>query len=628
MRKIWTRLVTLALVLVVTISFSACSLFTTNLDQKYSTSVMVVKSAHDDITISRRELYYGYLEWGYQYADYFSSTNDLLEYIATSLLNNKILEKQSIERFGELRPVEEALALKQAYQSLDNTLRTYIYESLNLEEPKEETASDDEENEVDKPYNPSVLVDYENGERVYTMNLSEYKDEDGVGALSLSTYEYYAPTIPGGTAPKNVKQGLSKIVRNLQSVESGFTKLKAPDRDYLMPENEYFQYFTQAERDVLNREIDRMVKSNRTSILIDRINVAYNLGFFSLQYNDAVIAWNDYLQRGENFTAWCNLINGYNLENRQDLPAYFGCGRAMATSRANEAIDLYISRTALAINNHKNFSKSELESTLVSSGLADVYYIPPAIADNLYTVSHILIQYSDEQKTELKNIETKASKDETFNKQNAINTLHANTKSNDVSAYDILNEVDAALRKVDQEDALSENEKLQKKCAIFHDYINKYNSDPGMQNLEQLDDNSKPQYEYLMSGNADNSKMVKEFTDASVELFEAGKKGAISGLVWTEYGAHIIMYTRDVSDFIFTGVPGQNKEEESINLLQQYYEQKLFAPLTSYGKRTLFDTLVDTCCTRNVSTKRANMLKDYKHEHEITMIKSEFKNFI
>ena len=347
-----------------------------------------------------------------------------------------------------------------------------------------------------------------------------------------------------------------------------------------------------------------------------------------MQYKDAVIAWNDYLQRGENFTAWCDLINGYNLENRQDLPAYFGCGRAMATSRANEAIDLYISRTALAINNQKNFSKSELESTLVSSGLADVYYIPPAIADNLYTVSHILIQYSDEQKTELKNIETTASKDETFNKQNAINTLHANTKSNDVSAYDILNEVDAALRKVDQEDALSENEKLQKKCAIFRDYINKYNSDPGMQNLEQLDDNSKPKYEYLMSGNADNSKMVKEFTDASVELFEAGKKGAISGLVWTEYGAHIIMYTRDVSDFIFTGVRGQNKEEESINLLQQYYEQKLFAPLTSYGKRTLFDTLVDTCCTRNVSTKRANMLKDYKHEHEITMIKSEFKNFI
>ena len=66
MRKIWTRLATIVLLLVVTISFSACSLFTTNLDQKYSADIKVA-TAGDELSISRQELYYGYLQWGYQY---------------------------------------------------------------------------------------------------------------------------------------------------------------------------------------------------------------------------------------------------------------------------------------------------------------------------------------------------------------------------------------------------------------------------------------------------------------------------------------------------------------------------------------------------------------------------------
>ena len=69
MRKILTRLATVALILVVMISFSACSLFTTNLDKKYSASIMVATTKNDKLAVSRQDLYYGYLEWGYQYAE-------------------------------------------------------------------------------------------------------------------------------------------------------------------------------------------------------------------------------------------------------------------------------------------------------------------------------------------------------------------------------------------------------------------------------------------------------------------------------------------------------------------------------------------------------------------------------
>ena len=622
MRSIWTKLATLVLVLVVTVSFSACSLFTNNLDKKYSADVKVLTAADSDISISRQELYRGYLEWGYQYASYYSSIDELLEYIATALLNSKILERKSIEQFGELQSVEKALALQLAYKSLNNTIRSYIFEALNVDDTDEDTEKEIEEsdaNSVDQPYNPSILVSYENGERVYMLDLSSYVDKEETGSLSLSDYEYFTPAIPGVASRKNVNQAISKIVRNLQSLETGFTELKAPERDYLSPESEYFAHLSTNERAVLNREIDRMVKSNQTSILTERINTAYNLGFMNLSGDAAVVAWKAYLKRGQNFDAWCDMINGVNTEDvaAEDLPSYFGCGRTVATNIAKNAIEYYIQKVANAINNQKNFPDSELESTIMSSGLADVYYMPSDVANNLFTVSHILVGFTDEQKAEYKRIQSEKSKNPSYDAQNDLNQLYASTNSNGVSAYDVLIELQIALEKTDT---------LQEKYQIFRDYINKYNSDPGMQNLEQLNSSSKPQYEYLMSGTADKNSMVESFTNASIALFDAGIKGDISGLVWSEYGAHIIMYTRDVSEFVFTGVNGL--ESSSIELLKTDYANTLFATLTSYGKRTLFDTLVDTYFNRSYTNYRGYLLKDYKNEHQITIVSSELKNFL
>ena len=619
MRKMWTRLATIVLILVVTISFSACSLFTTDLDKKYSPDVNVATTASDDISISRQELYYGYLQWGYQYASYYSSSKELLEYIATALLNSKILEKKSIEQFGDLREAEEALALKQAYQSLDSTLRSYIYEAAGLDDDTDDDSTEEETTEVDEAYSPSILVSEENGERVFTMDLSSYEDTEGTGTLSLKEYEYYTPTMPSGGSQKNMKQAISKVVRNLQSLESGFTELKTPARDYLMPENEYFQYLSKSERAVLNREIDRMVKSNKTSILTDRLNTAYNLGFTTLNGEAAKTAWDAYLSRGLNFTVWCDMVNGINTNNveKAKLPAYFGCGRTVATNIADEAIQYYIEKTANAINDQKNFPDSSFESNLMSSGLADVYYVPSDVANNLFTVSHILVGFTDDQKSEYTRIQTEEAQNPSYDATSDLNKLYAATMSNGVSAYDVLIEVETALNKADT---------LQEKYKVFREFINKYNSDPGMQNLEQLNSSSKPQYEYLMSGTADNNSMVEEFTAASIELFDAGIKGEISGLVWTEYGAHIIMYTRDVSDFIYTGVAGM--EDSSIELLKTNYADTLFASLTAYGTRTLFDTLVDAYFTRNYSNYRTYLLNDYKNEHQVTIVTSEFKKFL
>ncbi len=617
MRKILSRLATIALILVVMLSFSACSLFAVDLDKKYSPDTMVATAANDDLAVSRQELYYGYLEWGYQYASQMSQ-NDLLEYITSALLNNKILEKKSREQFGDLRDAETALALKQAYESLDRTIRSYVYEALDMDDTEDNTDDSNGDTAVDQPYNPSILVDEENGTRIYTMDLSSYADTDGLGTLALADYEYYVPAIPGVASQKNAKQAISKMIRNLQTFESGFTKLKAPERDYLMPDHEYFKFLSNDEKAVLNREIDRMVRSNKTSIMANRLNTAYNLGFTTLSGADAVQAWDDYLNRGQDFTAWADKINGYaHGADLETMPAYFGCGRAVATNIADNAIKYYIEKTANAINSQKNFPDTDMESTLMSSGLADVYYVPNDIANNLFTVSHILIGFTDEQKTEYKRITAEAERNSAYNEQNELNDLYRQTTSNGVSADNVLIEVQTALNKAGS---------LTEKYKIFRELINKYNSDPGMQNLDQLNSSTqKPQYEYLMSGTPENNNMVEAFTNASVELFDNGVKGAISGLVWTEYGAHIIMYTRDIADFIYTGVSGM--ENSLIEYLKINYADTLFATLTSYGNRTCFDTLVDSYFTRSYSNYRYFILNDYKNEHQITIVNSEFKDF-
>ena len=257
MRKILTRLATMVLILVVMISFSACSLFAVNLDKKYSASIMVATAENSSVSVSRQELYYAYMEWGYQYAQQMEE-KDLLEAITTNLLNSKILEQQSIELYGELYPSEIALAHKQAFQTLNNTLRKYIYEALDLEEPTEET-NDSNESKVDEPYNPSILVSWENGQRVFTMDLSAYEDSENEGMLDLNDYKLFALTIPGVAKQSTVKQAISKIVRNLQTLENGFTELKAPEEDYL-PEDDEKQQFIQIQTSFIYRNLIKKLK--------------------------------------------------------------------------------------------------------------------------------------------------------------------------------------------------------------------------------------------------------------------------------------------------------------------------------------------------------------------------------
>ncbi len=624
MRKHVAKFFAVALLFVVMLSFTACSLFTDDLDYRYSADIMVASAANTNISVSRKELYDVYREWGYQYANQMAET-ELLEYLTEYVLNNKILRQISQEKYGALRDSELALARKNAYATLDSVWRQYVYEILGQDDPAsaEDTATDDAVTYT--PYTKSILVERnvvttvppeQEGtdpvmvkRDVYTLNLDAYRDDAEV--LRANDYSVYTPNVAGVANDKVAKQALAKIVRNLQNLENGFTKLTKPTTNYLDLTNKYLAALSSAERDTLNRELARIIENNCLSIMASRISTAYNLGLINLTGENAVQAWDAYLQRGNDFDAWARKIN-YGIT--ADDPDYNAAtdawaldnavGQSVATKRANDATAYYLDQVRDAMNQYTYQGDDDLESTILNGKLESLYYAPHDVAENLFTVSHILIGFTDEQKASYTKITTEGTKNPSYLTQNKLNELYAATTSNGKTAYQIYAEVKSTLMNINN---------LNDRYTTFRDFIYQYNTDPGMQN---------PTCEYVMSVNSDKNIMVPEFTAASIALKEntdgRGGKGAISGLVWTEHGAHIIMYTRDLAELVWTG---------DATMLDSYYADTLFATMTAYGNQTRFDTMAEKF-TRSYSNYQAHLLADFKSEHTITITQSEFKNFL
>lgn len=603
MRKFWAKFFSFALIMIVMVSFTACSLFTENLDKKYSASVMVAWAGDkdSDISVSKKELYNAYLQWGYQYANQMA-TEDLLNALTESILNDKIMKKLSLEKFGDLYDGEKALALKNAYQAIDDTLRQYVYDALDLDDPEASTNSTTDDKVTYTPYTKSIFVEQCNDDEnradpytAFTLNLESYADT--AGNLRSADYQKYTPNVPGVATDKVAKQALSKIVRTLQNMENGFEKLANSD-EYLNLDSKLLAGLSKTEQYVLNREIARLVDNNQTSILVSRMSVAYNLGL------ETAAEWQAYLNRGssvETWEAWQKSINTdvvFDADGKTVVTPK-GKGRSIAENRAKEVIKDYQDKVKNAILSYQLSASSDYESTVMGGSLDSIYYIPQAVANNLFTVSHILIGFTDEQKALYNTIMEEAKNDENYNPEEALNDLYAQTTSNGKNVYDIYNEVKSTLNGTNN---------LQEKYDLFRDFIYQYNTDPGMQN---------PTYEYLMSVNKDKNGMIESFTDASIALKEDGVKGAISGIVWGEYGAHIIMYTRDVAEFVWTG---------EATTLDRDYGKTLFASLTAYGNQTKFDVLAESH-TRNYSNYEATLLREFKSANQITINKDYFKNF-
>ena len=238
-----------------------------------------------------------------------------------------------------------------------------------------------------------------------------------------------------------------------------------------------------------------------------------------------------------------------NLEENEYISQYedvikFNDGYSTIT--VSQILEKY--KAMISMSNFKYSNDLEAFNTDMLGSFKDVNYY---VNDNYFYVAHILIKFNDEQQAEYDSLDTnsdsgkgsltsneyyKARKEQIYNglKATVTNIETGEVEAEDsVPVADVLQEIQTALDSANTNEAKDE---------AFRKLMYKYNEDGGIMNAD---------YPYIIGKN--DSKMVESFTEASRELNEAGEYGAISGLVKSEYGIHIIYYMGKCTNlFTFT----------------------------------------------------------------------------
>jgi hypothetical protein len=523
-------------------------------------------------------------------------------------------------------------------------------------------------------------------------------------------------------------EALSRLVRVLGNNERGIRNVGTAEAVLVEPSD----HLELKERAMIGRELGRMIEDISKTVLLRRHQDVFELGLAShvVTFKGRQVSLFDRTRRmssDANSADFHRMVFETEAEYRQAILTA-ASNNPTNTGRANrlsgQARNFYRSQVLMQYSRfvREVDTVASLTEKVVDS-LDGIYWLPTEVAQNHFTVSHILIQYNDRQKEEFEEIKAEFAQGGYVNintYQNRMNDLAAklSTRARDVdgqeygearTALQIRDEIEIALGASDKRVVPVGNgsggwmggaeilvpgaggKSEQDRVNIFRDFIYKYNQDPGMSNAE---------FEYVMGikpkrdagGNIipgvfnENSKMVPEFTNAANELFgyvrmpvmsggrpvlddkkepvydwvkregrglnvnylfEARKSSMSYDLVMSDFGAHIVMYTRDLTDFIYhhgTKLDFWSVETDLNSMLDNLEPDALnymFAPLNGYGEqfgrylmrkndngdivpavvvnapsKTWFDVCVDRMTKPDFDRTRASMSRNFKAEED------------
>ena len=516
---------------------------------------------------------------------------------------------------------EQGEAIKSVVDAMDANLKTLVdkvrEERKQADKITEGVVNDGEAatHDIFTPYERQIIRETNN--TVFKVDLSAYevqKDYSDDMREWVENGNEWMPKVRNDEDKREkliADEGLARLVRNLKNAEKGLKFSKNENKD------------------IIQREVDRYIDSYAKNILIRRFRECFMQGI------DKPIDRTD-----DAFKLLVEQFGSEDLAYREAVSRKSEDQASRVDILEKQAVAYYQDQVRAQVDRYKKgLSTNESLGGQVIESLEDVYWLPESIIDDYFTVSHILISYSDAQNAEItqmkEDIRVEAKTVEDYAKllerlESEVSGVMRNEKGEEVgsakSASVILDELNDALEGLSQENA-------QKRIETFREFIYKYNTDPGMVN---------PEFEYVMGIN--NSKMVEPFTDAARELygyekkqvFESGQpvlsdgkptyewkersdftpiKSSVSGLVMTDYGAHIIMYTRPLKDFINTSMEG------TVNNYQKF----LFAQQTSYGdyylgdyvpSETYFDCIVEKLNKPAYENHEKSLLITYKQRKD------------
>ena len=545
------KFVALLLVACMAFMFAGCDLFTKNNAAYYNKIVITVNYGIDNskIEISRKDFITAYNNYGQNLVSSYGYTAEKAkDATVDALVNRKILLNEAKRLAG----TDEGSAVELT-DADKKELRYQTYESLlsNAREYEDAIRED-----WDKPKDETMSEDASKDTVVY-------KKYEKKARPVLVDGEYKIELIKDDSDPVR-----SINFSNIEEVYNAFiTETKNNSSDAFARE-EYRRYLAslQSAQKVFG------TKYSEEDLIKNEIKRIYD----NLEENEYITKYQDFKQEN----------NGY------------------STITVNQVLEKYKSMISISKfkygNDLESYAKDMLEKR------ENVNYF---VNDDYFYVAHILIKFSDKQQTEYNALNDQSnsgqgyiiSPEEYENRKSALyNGLKASVRdaesgevieTDTISAQDVLKEVQVALANATTDEDKDE---------AFRKLMYKYNEDSGIMNAT---------YPYVIGEN--DSKMVESFTNASRELNDAGEYGAISGLVESEYGVHIIYYMGKCENPYTIPVNGQ------INFTQEDIIKLDTTLLNNLWNKTLFDLIYEGLSNDNYSQFENMNLESIKTRYQI-----------
>lgn len=539
---------------------SGCTLINTNLAKYYQTTVVSIEYPNGDkINISKKELITSFNNYGSTLIEQGSSMEEALQQSMTALINQKVLIKDSESKI-KLSNLDKNTVWTETKDAIIENLNSFAEKVR--EKWEINIPSDDDETEtasvVYTPYERKAEVLKEDG--VYVIKLVEKNQEDE-----------NVPLIFDSENIDDICNNIYDVINEKTKADENATeseKLEAKVfaeslKKYIrtLTVNEEGQKLSTDSESIFKREIKRIYENRLDSIKIEKMQE-----YIAGSSNMSPITVKDVLDKYRSM-----IINSY--QTYKALPSQFD----------EDVLDKFDS----------------------------VNYIPN---DDYFFVSHILLKFNKEQQAEYDELQTllekqlisprvyqervKELKNQiTASSRNENGVFEGDTKN----ANDILNEVKNAVKSGSNEE----------KSEHFRNLLYKYNQDDGALNGE-----------YLYVVGKENSRMVDSFNEAGRELHAKGEFGAVSDLVLSQYGAHILFYAGPVKNvFQIYSIDAFNFSDEDIMTMSQ----TLLNPLNN---KTLFDKVYESLSSVKNSSNEAMYINVLKNDLKITKYKNAYKDLL
>lgn len=332
------------------------------------------------------------------------------------------------------------------------------------------------------------------------------------------------------------------------------------------------------EQEVLNAEIERLTKSYTRSEYISIFEKWYNINY--------------------NFT--------YNAKNNVYV---------LNDSVKQAVVDYFKERYTAQKNQYEN-DESAYHTAMAGDSIDNIYYHYNSGNEYMY-VSHILMKFSDAQKAEITELKNKLSAhkitQENYDARvkeianRTVVTYEIDGKKYTSNALEVTNKIKNYVNKAQYKGKTGEELELalNERAKLFNDMIYLYNDDEGIMNKD---------FAYVVNLDTEvKDKMVKEFADTARKLNKEQEEGALSDMVITEYGVHILYHAGIVKNVV-----------SDINSLTA--EDLMSVKTQRSSNKTIFAKIYDTVATENYKTAASNFVSNCFEFVNIVKYENRYKD--